>query len=114
MTFLQRRPLIPLPVVLIGILLGRLAVRAVLNLLPGAPCLGGTFCERNEKGRKEGSAHVGLIHTGVFLAAFIASAAVRMTFGAVGPSCFCPEDRGCFGLDQSGEAAALGGTQRAP
>lgn len=31
---------------------------------------------------------------------------VRMVFGAVGPSCFYPEDWGCFGFDQNAEAAA--------
>ena len=31
---------------------------------------------------------------------------VKLTFGAVGPSCFYPEDWGCFGLDQSPEGAA--------
>ena len=35
---------------------------------------------------------------------------VKMVFGAVGPSCFYPEDWGCYGLDQntaeSKEAAA--------
>lgn len=31
---------------------------------------------------------------------------VKLTFGAVGPSCFYPEDWTCFGLDQSDEAAA--------
>lgn len=31
---------------------------------------------------------------------------VRMVFGAVGPSCFYPEDWGCFGFDQNEEAAA--------
>ena len=31
---------------------------------------------------------------------------VRMVFGAVGPSCFYPEDWGCFGFDQNVEAAA--------
>lgn len=31
---------------------------------------------------------------------------VRMIFGAVGPSCFYPEDWGCFGFDQNAEAAA--------
>ena len=28
---------------------------------------------------------------------------VKLTFGAVGPSCFYPEDWGCFGLDQDPE-----------
>ena len=32
---------------------------------------------------------------------------VKMVFGAVGPSCFYPEDWGCFGLDQNDEAAAV-------
>lgn len=41
---------------------------------------------------------------------------VKMVFGAVGPSCFFPEDWGCFGFDQSPEAAAamfsvMSGTQ---
>ena len=31
---------------------------------------------------------------------------VRMVFGAVGPSCFYPEDWSCFGFDQNAEAAA--------
>ena len=31
---------------------------------------------------------------------------VKMVFGAVGPSCFYPEDWGCYGLDRSDEAAA--------
>ena len=31
---------------------------------------------------------------------------VKLTFGAVGPSCFYPEDWGCFGLDKSPEGAA--------
>ena len=31
---------------------------------------------------------------------------VKMVFGAVGPSCFYPEDWSCFGLDKSPEAAA--------
>lgn len=31
---------------------------------------------------------------------------VKMVFGAVGPSCFYPEDWGCFGFDQNPEAAA--------
>ena len=31
---------------------------------------------------------------------------MKLTFGAVGPSCFYPEDWTCFGLDQSDEAAA--------
>lgn len=32
---------------------------------------------------------------------------VRMVFGAVGPSCFYPEDWSCFGFDQNDEAAAV-------
>ena len=32
---------------------------------------------------------------------------VKLTFGAVGPSCFYPEDWGCFGLDQNPEGAAV-------
>lgn len=32
---------------------------------------------------------------------------VRMVFGAVGPSCFYPEDWSCFGFDQNNEAAAV-------
>ena len=32
---------------------------------------------------------------------------VKLTFGAVGPSCFYPVDWTCFGLDQNPEAAAV-------
>ena len=31
---------------------------------------------------------------------------VKLTFGAVGPSCFYPEDWGCFGLDQGTEESS--------
>ena len=41
MTLLQKRLPIPLVVVLVAAVLGRLAVRAALNLLPGGAPLGG-------------------------------------------------------------------------
>lgn len=43
MTLVQKRLIILLVVVIIGIVLGRLAVRAVMNLMLGGTLFGGNF-----------------------------------------------------------------------
>ena len=43
MTLVQKRLIILLVVVIIGIVLGRLAVRAVMNLMLGGTMFGGNF-----------------------------------------------------------------------
>ena len=39
--------------------------------------------------------------------AAVSSVPVKLVFGAVGPSCFYPEDWTCFGFDRNPEAAAV-------
>ena len=56
MTLLQKRLLILLAVILAAAVLGRLAVRAVLNLLLGGTLFGGNFLGvRQRRERRDGS-----------------------------------------------------------
>lgn len=43
MTLLQKRPIILLIIIIVGAILGRLAVRAFLNLMVGGTLFGGNF-----------------------------------------------------------------------
>lgn len=43
MTLTQKRPIILLVIIVIGIVLGRLVVRAVMNLMLGGTMFGGNF-----------------------------------------------------------------------
>ncbi|MDE6874557.1 MAG: hypothetical protein K2P87_08870 [Lachnospiraceae bacterium] len=59
MTLIQERIITLAIVILAGIVSGRLAVRAVLNLLVGGSMFGGIFYEK-EKRKEEGKSYVGI------------------------------------------------------